>query len=72
MQNFEDVIELLLTKKANLREELEREFAERSAKIDELLNLAGYVPPVEEVDETADEQEQCDAETVVANEQPII
>lgn len=66
MQNFEDVIELLLTKKANLREELEREFAERSAKIDELLNLAGYVPPVEE-----EHDEQAEEMPVVANEQPI-
>ena len=42
---FEDIIELLLQKKDTLREEIEREFAERSAKIDELLSLAGYVEP---------------------------
>ncbi len=67
MQKFDDVIELLLTKKANLREELEREYAERETKIDLLLEMAGYVPPVEEV---TDEQATSDAETVVANEQP--
>lgn len=59
MHGFDDIIELLLTKKATLREELEREFAERSAKIDLLLETVGYVPPVEE--ETA---EQADGETV--------
>lgn len=42
---FEDIIEMLLQKKAILREEIEREFAERSAKIDDLLSLAGYVEP---------------------------
>ena len=40
---FEDVIELLLVKKANLREEIEREFAHRSAKIDKMLDECGYV-----------------------------
>lgn len=44
--NFDDIIELLLHKKAVLREEIEREFALRSAKIDELLTAAGYVEPV--------------------------
>lgn len=69
MQKFDDVIELLLTKKANLREEIEREFAEREKQIDLLLDMAGYVPPVEEV---TDEQAESDAETVAANEQPLI
>ena len=72
MHKFEDVIELLLTKKANLREELEREFAERSAKIDALLDMAGYVPPVEEVtEEQAASEAETETETVCANEQPI-
>ncbi len=69
---FQDVIELLLKKKENLREEIEREFAERATKIDELLDKAGYIPPVEE--ENADEQEEATAETVdpvAANEQVI-
>lgn len=42
-KGFEDVVEVLLQKKANLREELEREFEKRSAKIDELLTACGYV-----------------------------
>lgn len=71
---FQDVIELLLKKKDNLREEIEREFAERAAKIDELLDKAGYIPPVKE--ELADVQaEEANAEPtaepVVANEQVI-
>lgn len=44
--DFQDVIEILLKKKADLRAQLEREFAERSNKIDELLTVAGYVEPV--------------------------
>ena len=62
---FEDVIELLLKKKATLREEIEREFAERSAKIDELLGMAGYVEPApaEEVP-VAEVNEEHTAETV--------
>lgn len=62
---FQDIIELLLQKKASLREEIEREFAERSAKIDELLALSGYVEPVpvEEVAENAEIPEtDCNAE----------
>lgn len=45
---MQDIIDLLLQKKAGLREEIEREFAARNQKIDELLDLAGYIPPVEE------------------------
>ena len=48
---FEDVIEILLKKKAALREEIEREFAARENKIDELLALAGYVEPQEPAEE---------------------
>lgn len=68
MQKFDDVIELLLTKKAGLREEIEREFAERAAKIDLLLEMAGYEPPAEEV---IDEQAESDTETPVADETPL-
>lgn len=66
MVKFEDVIEILLKKKRDLRDEIEREFAARSEQIDELLNLAGYVEPTETVDaapveetvtETASEEE---------------
>ena len=54
---FNDIIELLLVKKENLRAEIEREFAARAEKIDALLNMAGYVPPVvEEVAEEAHEE----------------
>lgn len=69
MHKFDDVIELLLTKKASLREEIEREFAERAAKIDLLLEMAGYEPPVEEV---SDEQAESETETVCASEQPLL
>ena len=70
--NFDDIIELLLQKKANLRDEIEREFAVRSAKIEELLTAAGYEPPVEQpeavedVVENAPEQsaDEAVAETV--------
>lgn len=55
---FEDVIKLLLDKKATLREEIEREFEARSKKIDDLLDMAGYVPPVEE--EPTDEEAPAD------------
>lgn len=48
---FQDVIDILLKKKAELRAEIEREFAARSNKIDELLTLAGYEEPVPEVEE---------------------
>ena len=68
MQNFDDVIELLLHKKANLRAELEREFADRAAKIDLLLDTAGYVPPEEENDNSADVQASSETETVIADE----
>lgn len=62
---FDDVIELLLGKKATLREELEREFAKREEKIDKLLYECGYVEPVAKAEEPAEEV----AETV-AEEQP--
>lgn len=60
--NFEDIIEMLLQKKANLREELEREYAAREAKIDALLDMAGYVPPVVEV---VQPEEAADAADIV-------
>lgn len=52
---FDDIIELLLHKKAALLDELEREFARRSEKIDRLLAECGYVEPVEAV-ETSEEE----------------
>lgn len=66
--NFDDIIEMLLQKKATLREELEREFAERNAKIDGLLEMAGYVPPVEEAPEVAEEATGEVNSEAVANE----
>ena len=56
---MKDVIELLLSKKATLDadreaekalaiEKIDAEYAERSEKIDALLETAGYIPPVEE------------------------
>ena len=55
---MQDIIDMLLEKKKSLREEIEREFEARNSKIDALLDLAGYVPPVEEIaDEAADETE---------------
>ena len=48
---FEDVINLLLMKKATLREEIEREFAIRLQKIDHMLNECGYVELVIPTDE---------------------
>lgn len=50
---FEEIINLLLQKKAGLREELEREFAERESKINALLEMAGYTPPVVDTTEQA-------------------
>ena len=53
---MQDIINMLLEKKKSLREEIEREFEARNSKIDALLDLAGYVPPVEDTaDETADD-----------------
>jgi hypothetical protein len=64
---FDDVIEILLQKKENLRAEIEREFAERSAKIDSLLTACGYVEPkvVEEELPIADEKEENKVEEEV-------
>lgn len=66
---FADIIEMLLQKKAALREEIEREFAARSAKIDALLDMAGYVeqPVVEQAaDEVAVADEAVNAEAAEA------
>lgn len=60
--NFQDIIDSLLHKKANINAEkearkaealaaIDNEYAEQSAKIDLLLNECGYVEPVEEVAE---------------------
>lgn len=56
---YEDIVAFLLQKKTNLRENLEREYAEREAYIDRLLSEAGYVPPV--VEEAAEQTEAVDA-----------
>ena len=56
---MKDVIDLLLQKKSTLDadreaekafacEKIDAEYAERSDKIDTLLETAGYIPPVEE------------------------
>lgn len=45
---MQEIIEMLLIKKQNLRADLEREYAERERKINALLDMAGYIPPVEE------------------------
>lgn len=79
---MQDVIELLLQKKATLDvdreaekalacEKIDAAYAERSEKIDALLDTAGYVPPVvEEPDEQLDEQlvEQPEAEAEIQTE----
>ena len=52
---MQDIINLLLSKKENLRADLEREYAERELKINALLDMAGYVPPVEVTAEPAEE-----------------
>lgn len=63
---FTDIIELLLQKKASLDEEMELEieiaisevkakYAERSDKINGMLDLAGYVEPVQEPEVEAEE-----------------
>lgn len=66
---FEDVINLLLEKKANINadkeaelnafiEELDAKYSEREEKINELLKGAGYVEPVEEeVEEEVNNEE---------------
>lgn len=65
---FEDIINILLDKKANLNadkeaelnafvEELDAKYSAREEKINELLNGAGYVEPVvEEVTDEATEE----------------
>lgn len=73
MEKFTDIIELLLLKKANLADDealevevaieaIKAKYAERKAKIDELLKLSGYEEPVDE--EAVDEAEEVACETV--------
>lgn len=69
---FNDVIELLLQKKANLRAEIEREFAVRAVKIDELLKLAGYVETVEVADEIVNVEQPVEEVNEQPTEQPLI
>lgn len=60
---YEDLIAILLQKKVNLREEVEKEFAERAAKIDSMLDICGYVEPVEVAEEAeAPASDECVAE----------
>lgn len=61
---LQDIIDILLQKKATLREEIEREFRARSEKIEELLKLAGYVEP--QVTEIATETVTETVETIPA------
>lgn len=56
---FNDLIDIMLQKKADLRAEVEREFAERSDKIDKMLDMCGYVEPVEV--EKAEEEAEAPA-----------
>ena len=60
--NFQDIIDNLLLKKANINAEkearkaealaaIDKEFAEQSTKINFLLNECGYVEPTEDVAE---------------------
>lgn len=74
---MKDVIEMLLSKKATLEEDcefakqveierIENEFAERKQKINALLDLAGYVEPVEEPVETDELTEESEASAPVA------
>lgn len=76
---MQDVIDLLLQKKATLTadrdkkvagaiEKIELEFAERAEKIDELLTLAGYVEPLKEVAEEVTAEEVIADETAEAEE----
>lgn len=68
---FNDIIELLLHKKAKLREEIEREFAVRAVKIDELLKLAGYVETVEVADEIVNVEQPVEQPVEQSVEQTI-
>lgn len=66
---FKDIIDILLQKKSTLEadreaekalacERIDAEYADRAGKIDGLLDMAGYVPPViEEAPEAAAEAE---------------
>ena len=74
---FQDIIELLLQKKANLDEEkrleievaieaIEAKYAEHSATIEQSLSLMGYVEPVEETPEV--EAEEPTENSEVCNE----
>lgn len=65
---MKDVIDILLKKQATLEEDreaekalacekIDAEYAERSCKIAALLDMAGYVPEIEEIPEAAAEAE---------------
>lgn len=92
---MKDVIELLLQKKATLEadceaekvlacEKIDADYAERSEKIDALLETAGYVLPVEEpaepvevetVEEVAEEvaeNNSADVETLATESKPVV
>lgn len=72
--NFDDIIEMLMQKKA----EAKAEYEARVAKIDELLSLAGYVEPVAveenvgvEIVEPAEIVEEHVAENVEAQAETV-
>ena len=67
---MEEIINFLLNKKAGLREEIEREFEARTSKIDELLSVAGYVPPVEEIADKTDDETAAENAADVAGTFP--
>lgn len=66
---FQDLIEILLQKRADLRAEIEREFAARSEKIDTLLIVAGYEFPADDeaVEEAVDDIAEADEHTEEAH-----
>ena len=75
---FDEIIEKLLTLKANLDEEkaqkiaevvqaVEEEFSVRAVKINNMLNECGYVAPIEEVEE-ANETNESQVVNVAYNE----
>lgn len=79
---MKDVIEMLLQKQSTIEtdkeaekalaiERIENEYAARSEKIVALLDMAGYVPPVEEPDAEPDEQSADVAEIEPQTEQRI-
>lgn len=77
---MQEVIDLLLQKQATLEtdkeaekalacEQIEKDYAERSDKIEKLLEMAGYEKPVEEPASEPVEEVTSDAESPAENTQ---